>query len=359
MAFDALLSQMAEKWRELPGGTDQQPRQFSDQILQDINFATAWQAQYDSAATHRGWYWYLYGEILRGKKVLEIGSGQGFDAVRLASCGASLTCCDIAPSNLEIVRRIAKARGLEIETVHIDGLHAFDRLSRDFDAVWAIGSIHHVPFDEAREESAAIIEHLKPGGRWIELGYPRERWVREGSPPFHQWGRLTDGERTPWVEWYDVEKLKLRLYPWRVEPILEHRLQSDTYVWMDCRVVGKGDALPIARAMVPVPAESLVADVPIWNYAWSMPLGPSPAGAAITVDVECVVGKGSVGFVLWRDRDNHFVSREVIVEVRTGSQRLSLSTTAYDVGVRLLARNASALGASEWRISSIEISQTL
>ena len=92
------------------------------------------------------------------------------------------------------------------------------RLSRDFDAVWCIGSIHHVPFEEAREESAAITAHLKPGGRWIELAYPHERWVREGSPPFDRWGQITDGERTPWAEWYDLEKLKLRLHPWRIEP---------------------------------------------------------------------------------------------------------------------------------------------
>jgi SAM-dependent methyltransferase len=361
VSFDLLVSKMAEKWREVPGGTDQHPRQFSDDLLQAPNaeLMAWWTNQYENAHALRGWYWNLYGEILRGKRVLEIGSGLGFDAVHLASRGAAVTCCDIAPSNLEIVRRIARARGLDISTLHIDGVDAFNRLPRDFDAVWAIGSIHHVPFDEAREESGAIIEHLKPGGRWIELTYPRERWVREGSPPFDQWGQLTDGERTPWAEWYDIEKLKLRLYPWRIEPTLEHRHQSATYVWMDTQVLGKGDARPLARKRVAVPIELLTAPGPIWNHAWSTPLGPSPAGQAVTVEIECTVARGSVGFVLWQERGDRFLSREVIMEARTGSQRLCLTTNAYEPDTRLLTRSATALGASEYRISSIELRQAL
>jgi hypothetical protein len=143
-------------------------------------------------------------------------------------------------------------------------------------------------------------------------------------------GRLTDGDRTPWAEWYDIEKLKLRLHPWRIEPMLEYRHQSDAYVWMDTRVLGKGNGGPIARKRVPVPTEPLIAPGPMWNYAWSTPLGPSTAGPAITVEIECAIDKGSVGFVLWLEREDRFVSRETIVEARTGSQRVYLSTTAYE-----------------------------
>src|SRR5450631_3723509 len=138
VSFDLLLPRMAEKWREVPGGSDHHPRQFSDQLLQgpEADLSAAWSRQYEEAAGLHGWYWKLYGEILRGKRVLEINSGMGFDAVHLASQGAAMTCCDIAPANLEIVRRAARARGLDIETLHIDGIGAFDRLPRDFDAVW-------------------------------------------------------------------------------------------------------------------------------------------------------------------------------------------------------------------------------
>ena len=361
MAFDALLQTMADKWREVPGGTDQGARQFSDQLLEGsaAELITTWSDQFDEASNFRGWYWNLYGELLRGKRVVEIGSGLGFDAIRLASQGAFVTCCDIAPSNLEVIRRISAARGLKIETVHIDSLRAFDRLPREIDAVWAIGSIHHMPFDEAREESHAVLERVKPGGRWIELAYPRERWVREGSPPFNQWGQKTDGERTPWAEWYDVEKLKERLHPWRLELITDRRFESDAYLWMDFRVLERGHDRPIARRRAEEPTELLYAPGPIWTYAWRAALGPSPAGAAVTVEIECVVERGAVGFVLLHPTENQFISREIIVESRTGNQRLYLTTDAYETDARLLTRCATALGNCEYRIKSIELREAL
>ena len=112
--------------------------------------------------------------------------------------------------------------------------------------------------------------------------------------------------------------------------MFEYRFGSDTYVWMDCQVIGRGDRAPIARTKVPVPEEKLIAEGPIWNYAWRTPLGPSPAGVAVTVEIECVIEKGSVGFVLFLEREDRFLSREVIVEARTGSQLLYLSTTVYE-----------------------------
>ena len=82
-------------------------------------------------------------------------------------------------------------------------------------------------------------------------------------------------------------------------------------------------------------------------------------GPAVTVEIECIVDKGSVGFALWLERDDRFISREIIMEARTGSQRLCLSTDAYEPDGRLLTRSATALGASEYRISSIEMRQAL
>lgn len=361
VAFDQLLARMADKWREVPGGSDQTARQFADKLLTstDAELERTWTRQYAEAAALRGWYWSLYGELLRGKRVLEIGSGQGYDAIHLAACGVRMTCCDIAPTNLEIIRRIAVRRGLDIATVPIEGLRTFDRLPRHFDAIWAIGSIHHMPFEAAREESEALIEHLKPGGRWIELGYPRERWVREGSPPFDRWGAVTDGERTPWAEWYDVEKLRWRLQRWRLQTVLEHRFESDAYIWIDCRVLGRREGGEIARRTVSVPGGALSAPGPMWTYACSLPLGPSPGGRTVTVEIDCQVETGAVGFGLQSGHEDRYVSREVIVDARPGSQLVRLRTDSYEPGTLLRTRSATALGATRYKIQAIEIYQSL
>jgi hypothetical protein len=139
--------------------------------------------------------------------------------------------------------------------------------------------------------------------------------------------------------------------------LVGYRHQSDTYIWLDAKIIGKGDAEAIRRSTVKPPAKPLKTPDPLWAHAWSTPVGRSSAGAAVTVEIECIVDVGSVGFVLERDR--RFISREVIVEARTGSQRLYLSTTTYEGDVLLLTRNASALGPSRYSVTSIELRRSL
>lgn len=357
MKFDEVVAQASQKWKEVPGATDTQPRQFSDELLKHPNeeLLAWWDKRNAESASLRGWYRRLYGPILKGKKVVEIGSGLGFDAVHFSSEGARITCCDIAPSNLEVIQRIASLKGLNIETLSIESLHSFERLPVDFDFVWAIGSIHHIPFDGARQESLEIIKHLKLGGRWIELSYPRERWVREGSPKFSDWGRMTDGDRTPWVEWYDSEKLKTRLSPWRLEFNLEYRHESNAYIWLDCQVIGQHSSSKGPIIEIAAPNKRLAASGKLWDYAWSAPLPMTSAAGPIAIEIEAEVQQGSVGFVAWKEEGDEFLSREVIVDTSTGNQLIYLKVEEPQPNLRLLTRNASARGTSFYQINSIRV----
>jgi SAM-dependent methyltransferase len=224
-----------EKWREVPGGDDTDERRFSSDLLSlaDADLLDLWQAQATSRANGViGWIGPLYRDFFKGRRVLELGSGMGLDGMRFASQGADWTFADIAADNLEVLRRVAGLKGVKAAFHLIGDDLSFDRLGR-FDAVLACGSLHHVPFDVARIECASALTHLQPGGRWIELVYPRERWLKAGSPSFDQWGKMTDGDRTPWAEWYDGDKLCRRLAPARFRTILDFNFADDHYKWLD------------------------------------------------------------------------------------------------------------------------------
>ena len=92
-SFNSLLPLLAEKWREVPGGSDMSDRRFTDELLNqaDAELLKYWGQQYDTGVELRGWWWRLYRDIFRNRKVLEIGSGMGFDATFFASQGASLS----------------------------------------------------------------------------------------------------------------------------------------------------------------------------------------------------------------------------------------------------------------------------
>jgi hypothetical protein len=232
------LEAYREKWREAPRGSDTDGRIFSTELLSlpDEAFLATWQEMAARRyAGELGWLGTLYFDTFRGHKVVELGSGLGFDGIRFVEHGASWTFCDIVPDNLAVIRRVAALKGLSDRV----GFHAigddlsFAALPSDYDAIWVFGSIHHVPFEVARREALDLLGHLKPGGRWMELVYPRERWLREGAPPFELWGKVTDGERTPWAEWHDIEKVRRRLFPAPLRTILDFEFCAHNYRWFD------------------------------------------------------------------------------------------------------------------------------
>ena len=189
-----ILAPYREKWREVPGGDDDAGRHFSTDMLTmpDGEFLALWEAHAAKrVAGSLSWLGSLYRDFFTGRRILELGSGLGLDGLRFTAQGAQWTFADIAADNLKVIERVASLKGLRVKTFLIGNDLSFDALGGQFDAVLASGSMHHVPFEMAREECLSVLRRLKPGGRWIELAYPKERWSATVA------SRSTSGERPP------------------------------------------------------------------------------------------------------------------------------------------------------------------
>jgi len=181
----------------------------------------------------RGWYHTLYTPILKGLKVLDVGSGFGIDSITFAQAGAEMTFLDIVESNLLVVRRICGLLHLtDVDFFYLDDFGSFSNLETGYDVLWCQGSLITVPFEVARREAQELLQHLKPNGRWIELAYPRTRWERGGKPALDKWGETTDGG-APWIEWYDLEKLLARLSPTEFNVVLSFEFHNSDFIWFD------------------------------------------------------------------------------------------------------------------------------
>lgn len=233
----ALFEVSAAKWAELP--TTALARATASELLSmsDAEIRAFWARLQDPAVNPRFPYQQLYEPHLRGKRVLEIGSGVGVDALFFSQRGAEWHCVDVVEDNLTLVERVFMAFDLPRPgTTLMRELSDLRAAPYDVDAVLCSGSMLHAPFSFAQEETHAIAEHLRPGGRWLELAYPRSRWIREGRPSFSAWGAMTDGAGTPWAEWYDVDKIAERFAPTEASINIAFDFAGGSFNWFDLSV---------------------------------------------------------------------------------------------------------------------------
>lgn len=225
------------KWGAVPAGPDRfstlELLKLPDRELLELWTGNRQAATTGEAFNVRGWYHMLYKDVLRGKTVLDVGSGLAIDGITFAQNGAQITFLDIVESNLALLKRICDLLGVKNVAFHyLESLDSFGALP-NFDAIWCQGSLINAPFEFTRCEAQELLKHLPVGGRWIELAYPEERWKKEGEMPFDRWGERTDGADTPWVEWYDLAKIRQRLSPAEFDVVLSFNFYQDDFNWFD------------------------------------------------------------------------------------------------------------------------------
>ena len=195
----------------------------------------------DWRAATRGWYRVLYREFMSGKQVFELGSGLGADGIHFIQQGAEWTFADITVDSLEVIRRVCAMLHLTADFMVIDDAFAnFGALRTGYDVAWANWSLGQIPFDLARAECLALLPHLKPGSRWIEVYYPPERFA-EKPLAIIDWATASWEQKRGWQEVYDIAKLRRRLAPAELELILDwHYARDNSVKWVDFLLVRNG-----------------------------------------------------------------------------------------------------------------------
>jgi ubiquinone/menaquinone biosynthesis C-methylase UbiE len=118
--------------------------------------------------------WHIPGfaafEEARGKRVLEIGCGNGADAVMFATHGARYVGVDLTQKAVDATRRHLALEGLEGRS----DLANVERLGYDddsFDIVYSYGVLHHTRSPERAMQEVWRV--LKPGGVALVMLYHR------------------------------------------------------------------------------------------------------------------------------------------------------------------------------------------
>lgn len=133
-----------------------------------------------------------------GKRVLEVGCGNGYVLSRYAAAGAEVDGIDITPTAVDLCRRRFALAGLRGSFREADAEH-LPFPDDSFDCVCSMGVLHHVP--NTARAVAEIRRVLKPGGRLIVMFYHRGSALYQVNYRLRSW--LTGKPRRQLVNEYD------------------------------------------------------------------------------------------------------------------------------------------------------------
>ena len=98
-------------------------------------------------------------EVGAGDRVLEVGTGSGYQAAVLAELGVAVYSIEIvAPLAAEVSERLARLGYDGVGTRHADGYHGWPEAA-PFDGIVVTAAASHVP--------PPLVAQLRPGGRMV------------------------------------------------------------------------------------------------------------------------------------------------------------------------------------------------
>jgi SAM-dependent methyltransferase len=148
----------------------------------------------------------LLGEV-HGKHILDVGCGEGEDAVLLAKLGANVVGFDVSPGAIEVAKRRAELNGVGDRVSFICAPLDQARLPENaFDVIWFDNILHHV-LPELDFVMRKILASAKPGASLLCIEpvnlFEALRKVRFLVPVHTE---VTPGERP--LEQHDLEVIE-------------------------------------------------------------------------------------------------------------------------------------------------------
>lgn len=107
----------------------------------------------------------------RGRRVLEIGLGEGADSEQLIRLGARWSGIDLTAESIRRVKTRMELRGLTYESLEQGSALSLPHADGAFDVVFSHGVLHHIP--DVQQAQREIQRVLKDDGRLVAMLYAR------------------------------------------------------------------------------------------------------------------------------------------------------------------------------------------
>jgi len=175
--------------------------------------------------------------ILKGKHLLEVGCGMGYDSLEFLKRGVRVTATDLTPNAVKLTCRHFEIEGVQAEDVRTANALDLPFDNNAFDAVWANGVLHATgDTTRAIQEThrvlklggRAIISHFyrKPSWMYLLHGWGRENIeYKEADPPVNDF--LTERQIKAMFVGFEIVEAVQEHY--RALPICRSSLKATLY----------------------------------------------------------------------------------------------------------------------------------
>lgn len=128
---------------------------------------------YDAVYRQEAYYWGLKPSAMcdrviallppeRSARLIDLGCGEGRNAVHFARQGYEVTGMDLSQPGLEKTRRLATELGVRVTVIHADIIYY--TLEFTYDVIFSTGALHYLPAEVRAARFADYKAHTAPGG---------------------------------------------------------------------------------------------------------------------------------------------------------------------------------------------------
>lgn len=125
-------------------------------------------------------------------RVLDIGCGEGKDAVFLAKNGYRVTAFDVAENGIAKARELAKHNHVEVD-FYVANMHEY-KIDTEYDIVFSSGVLHYLPLNKRKEFFDNLKIHTAEGGIHAVNAFVRKPFI-EPAPDMEEAEKKVE----PWL----------------------------------------------------------------------------------------------------------------------------------------------------------------